>query len=381
MKIRIVNPLLLYNRGGAEINDLNLGREFRGLGHEASHITCVDPRRPPERLPTDTPVERVSMTYYYRRLEQLGLLASKVVRNIFFARAVGRIMRQQRQALESADLVLLTGKPRMTRLKAAVPGLLVHSVRGRTAPRNYPALQRADGLIFWGGSERDHPESFLSTVRHIVLFPAVETQTFFPAPAKPELRAELQGGLGPDVPVVVFVGRLDNVNRVDRIIDAAKAVRDQGHAFRLVIVGDGNRRQALEAQAREALGDAVSFMGLCGRERVADVLRASDVFVMFPEWNNHPIALMEAVATGIYAIAPRTGRIPDIMGPKPFGEIVPVNETEAFIQALASVLAQKAYAQRPRNGASTRRLSSWQDNAEHIVAFAERTREAMRAGV
>ena len=45
MRIIIVNPLLLYARGGAEVNDINLGNALRTLGHEVIHLALEDRKK------------------------------------------------------------------------------------------------------------------------------------------------------------------------------------------------------------------------------------------------------------------------------------------------------------------------------------------------
>jgi glycosyltransferase involved in cell wall biosynthesis len=63
------------------------------------------------------------------------------------------------------------------------------------------------------------------------------------------LRSEL--GLAPDVPMVAIVARLVPVKAHEVFLRAARLVRDALAASQFLVVGDGERRQALEALATE----------------------------------------------------------------------------------------------------------------------------------
>ncbi len=60
---------------------------------------------------------------------------------------------------------------------------------------------------------------------------------------------------------ILFAGRLEENKRVDLLIDAVDRLRRAGKEVRLVVIGDGSRRAALEARAARLGPGAVRFLG------------------------------------------------------------------------------------------------------------------------
>lgn len=113
-------------------------------------------------------------------------------------------------------------------------------------------------------------------------------------PTRP--RTEL--GLPADAPIVGTVGRLVERKGHHDLLGAWPTVLEHDPTARLVFVGDGPRRPALEAQAAE-LGctDSVTFAGT--RDDVPSLLALFDVFVFPSHYEGLPGALIEAMAAGL----------------------------------------------------------------------------------
>lgn len=98
---------------------------------------------------------------------------------------------------------------------------------------------------------------------------------------------------------LLFVGRLDAQKNVARLLDAMSLVR---RPVRLRLVGDGELRADLEAQARR-LGLDVEF---AGRKLGADLVaayRQADAFVLPSDKEGMPLAALEAMAAGLPVVA------------------------------------------------------------------------------
>jgi len=92
------------------------------------------------------------------------------------------------------------------------------------------------------------------------------------------LRREMFGDA--EDPLVVCTTRLVRLRRLDLLLEAVAEVRQRhGRTVRVVLVGDGPERGALEAQAR-TLGVAVHFAGACyDEERIGRFIMASNCTV------------------------------------------------------------------------------------------------------
>jgi alpha-1,6-mannosyltransferase len=110
---------------------------------------------------------------------------------------------------------------------------------------------------------------------------------------------------------LVCVGRLSREKRPDAAVETLRAVRATGVAARLWMVGDGPRRAALEAQARDL---PVVFTGhLHDRRGIAAILARADVAVAPCPFETFGLAALEALACGTPVVAPDRGAVPEIV--------------------------------------------------------------------
>jgi glycosyltransferase involved in cell wall biosynthesis len=125
----------------------------------------------------------------------------------------------------------------------------------------------------------------------------VDTRLFRPASAPERHRARARLGLGDDVLVFLFVGRLVRLKGVSELLSAWGS--DRRPRRHLVIVGDGEEREALMRQATDQAD--VTFAG--SQERVQQYLAAADVFVLPSSREGQSVALLEAMASGLCVVA------------------------------------------------------------------------------
>lgn len=65
-------------------------------------------------------------------------------------------------------------------------------------------------------------------------------------------------------PVLLFIGRLTAVKRLDMLVEAIKKLKDKGESYNLVFVGDGAERKKLESLVSDfQIGNSVWFYGGC----------------------------------------------------------------------------------------------------------------------
>ena len=189
---------------------------------------------------------------------------------------------------------LLSGyfSPSKTKLVAGVERALARPTTGLIAV----GAQVRDELLAAGIGRRD---------QYTVVAPGVVL------PAPPDRRAaRATFGLGPDAPVVCFVGRLTQVKRPERFIDLAIEVARSHPTTTFLVAGEGELLETLRERAR-ALGDSVQFLGWRGD--VATVYAASDVVVLTSDNEGMPVALIEAASIGTPAVTTRVGSAPEVV--------------------------------------------------------------------
>jgi glycosyltransferase involved in cell wall biosynthesis len=137
--------------------------------------------------------------------------------------------------------------------------------------------------------------------------------------------------------LVVYVGRLVPIKRVDLALRAVARARDRGAPLRLAVVGDGECRGPLERQAAElGLGDAVHFFGYVHDATAA--AGAADIALLSSDNEGTPVSLIEAGAASRPAVATKVGGVPDVVVPGA-GVLVAPQDEVAMADALARLAA------------------------------------------
>lgn len=357
MKILIVNPIIRYMEGGAEINDRSLAVALESMGHEVGLIGVRDDSRPSEVEVGRTFVP-VTMPYDYDVSSNMRGVRGKFSRNAFFHRFVKQLVDQHRDTLDACDVILCTGKPVLASVRDHLSNAkLAVSVRGRSRSWHHRWYRHADLVIYWGGCEADHPRRVLDQVPHVCVSPAVD-----------QVHARsLNRSTTPDRCRLVFVGRLEPVKQVDLIIQAIDLLRQQGIPAELTVIGDGSMRQQLES-LRDSLGlqTAVVFEGRMDKTDVASILGRSDIMVMASRTENKPIAAMESVMVGTHVIAPRLGRLPEILKDPDHGTIYEPTDARSLAEAVANAWTGRHYERSWTS--SLPPWPTWRDAAEDIMS-------------
>jgi glycosyltransferase involved in cell wall biosynthesis len=184
----------------------------------------------------------------------------------------------------------------------------------------------------------------------------VDTEVFCPGPAgEADLRRHFK--LADDQPLIGFVGRLSPEKGPEVFLRAVLLLRTLLPAARFVLVGDGPQRGALaQFIARFELGDAVLLAGL--RDDMPQVYRQLDAVVCTSQSEAMPLALMEAMATGLPLVASNVGGVPDLVESGSTGWLVGPRDFESVAQQVAQLFQVPGLArrmgQRARERAVTR---------------------------
>ena len=140
-----------------------------------------------------------------------------------------------------------------------------------------------------------------------------------------------------NVPVVLGVGRLTEQKDFSTLIRAFDILRENTPA-RLIILGDGEERPALENLIRSSgLQDMVDLFGF--ELNPFAFMKKASVFVLSSKWEGLPGVLIQALACDCPVISTDCLSGPaEILKHGQYGHLVPVGDAEAIASAIASVL-------------------------------------------
>src|SRR5712691_4797457 len=175
---------------------------------------------------------------------------------------------------------------------------------------------------------------------------------------------------------VLCVASLDPVKGHRHLVEAIGLLGDLDLVC--LCVGGGPLRERIEAQiAEQGLAERVLLLGPKERREVVELLREADLFitasVLTPQGDREgiPVALMEAMATGLPVVASRISGIPELVDDGRSGLLVPPGDAEALAAAIRRLHDDPAL--RERLGAAAReRIQAGFDLRRNAAAVAAR---------
>lgn len=150
-----------------------------------------------------------------------------------------------------------------------------------------------------------------------------------PWPTPPDAEHPLQ---------VLFVGRMIALKGVDMLLEALAALRDQGQAVRLTLVGDGPQRPEWEHKTQAlGLNDRVHFTGSLPLAGVAACMQACHVFCLPSVRESGGAVLLEAMACARPVVAVAHGGPGEIVDAD-IGHAVQATNCDDVVRQLQAVL-------------------------------------------
>lgn len=182
-----------------------------------------------------------------------------------------------------------------------------------------------------------------------------------------EFRREL--GVGDDEVLIGIVARLVPVKDIPNFLAAAKHVLAEIPSARFVIVGDGELRDALQAEARElSLGDRVIFAGY--RRDLPRIYAGLDLVVLSSLNEGLPVSLIEAMSSAKVAISTRVGGVPNLLVEGETGFLCPPSDSQALAEKIVLAISQRERWQ--EMGAKARQYALSRYNIDRLVMDIER---------
>jgi len=195
----------------------------------------------------------------------------------------------------------------------------------------------------------------------------------------PAERTATREGLGvaPQQVVVLFFGALTAQKRPERFVRLVRRLRDASEDVVGWVLGDGEGRDAAESMA-EALGVASSIRFLGYRERVADLVAASDVLASTSDSEGIPAAVLEAGYLGVPTVGFDVGGMRECIRHDETGCLAPAGDEEEQLRLLLRLVREPA--ERRRLGRAARGFVAGEFSMEAVGRRYERFYEKLLVG-
>lgn len=214
-----------------------------------------------------------------------------------------------------------------------------------------------------------------------VIHCGVDTDLFCPPPPRRNGARPFQ---------LACVASLEEVKGHRFLIDACRILHERGLDLRCHLVGDGPLRRDIEDRiARVGLGDRILMHGARPRPEVARLLSEVDAAVLASHPTREgkregiPVALMEAMSSGLPVVASAISGIPELVETGRTGFLVPSGDPRALADALERLGRDPVLRERMGSAARERVVRSFDLRANTLRLLrlfgAEPPREAPRA--
>ena len=152
----------------------------------------------------------------------------------------------------------------------------------------------------------------------------------------------------PNLPLILYLGRLDKDKAIDVLI---KAVKEVSSAVRchLVLVGGGDKRKKLSRLIKRlSLGSGVTFTGPIPHSSLdlVALYQAADIFVMPSAIETQSITTLEAMATGKPVIAANAGALPELIADGRNGLLFAPGDSNDLAKKLITLVRDKPLQER-----------------------------------
>ena len=170
--------------------------------------------------------------------------------------------------------------------------------------------------------------------------------------------------------IVLFVGRVDPLKGIDRLITALPRL-DTGHNVKLLVVGgeEGQSEELRSLSHMLKIEDAITFVGSVPQDDLPTYYSAADVCVMPSFYESFGLVALESLACGTPVVATRVGIMESVICHGQNGYLVNSNTPVHLADSIAAALSRAdAHAKSADSIRASVSRFDWSNIADAILA-------------
>lgn len=324
--MHIISILTSLTSGGAEMLVVNLNKEYAAAGHRSTVVTLADAHS----VGNSPEMEAV----LHQRIideggEHISLRLGTSRNPLKGWRKMRKLVRQLNpdviHAHTARALLMLTAHP------GTAPVVLTHHNSKLSFPvamfRIFDRIAAAYVAI-----SKETEQIFSQNVRRpIAYIPNAAAKSF--SASAPRARASAN-------PQILSVGTISAQKHYDLLVDVAAVLKnriDVGAMPKFLIAGNGADLENMRTMARDHdVVDHVHFLG--ERSDIAQLMQSSDLYLNTSRYEGMPVALLEAMASGLPIIATKVAGNTELVGHMENGLLCPLDDAKSLAEAILKLI-------------------------------------------
>ena len=130
----------------------------------------------------------------------------------------------------------------------------------------------------------------------------------------------------------------DKSKNISGLLESLKIIDDKGIDFQCTLIGEGMDLELMKEKAKKLhLINKVSFTGLLQGQALADELSSGDFLVLSSNYENMPVVILEALASGLPVVSTNVGGIKEMIDESK-GILVEPRNKEALAEAMIKMI-------------------------------------------
>ncbi len=144
-----------------------------------------------------------------------------------------------------------------------------------------------------------------------------------------------------DTPKLVSIRSLEENYNIEDIIQAFVLVKNKYQNAELKIIGGGSKYNELLGFSKSLNISNIEFKRKISNEDIQKEILKSNIFVTVPSFDNQPMSILEAFATGIPVISSNVGGIPYMINNEENGFLVDINKPGQIAEKVFKIMDNK----------------------------------------